>query len=89
MRILGPPGGAFVVTILDISKNGLRVRCTRPLPNGTHVEIKCRRKLVTGEIRYARTIESSGVHLGIEAVGVAGVAEEINLIELFPDLIRR
>ena len=47
MRILGPPGGAFVVTILDISKQGLRVRCSRPLPEGTGVELRCRRTMIS------------------------------------------
>jgi PilZ domain len=89
MRILGPPGGAFVVTVLDISKSGFRVRSSRPLPEGTSVAVTCRRKEITGEVRYARTMGTGEVHLGIQATGVSGMTGELDLTLLFPDLIRR
>jgi hypothetical protein len=89
LRILGPPGGAFVITILDVSKGGLRIRSPRPLPEGTKVELRCRHKEVIGEVRYARGMEASEVHMGIKAERVTGMSSEVDLTLLFPDLIRR
>lgn len=96
MRILGPPGGAFVITILDISKEGLRVRCSRPLERGTRVELKCRQTRIAGEVRYARGIDANEFHVGIQATSVSGETNgvsqgtgEIDLIFLFPDLTGR
>jgi len=88
MRLLGPPGGAFVITILDISEQGLRARCSRALPEGTPIEIRCRKTMIIGEIRYARTIDASEVHLGIQATSVTGKGSDFKLTLLFPDLIR-
>jgi hypothetical protein len=89
MRILGPPGGAFVVTVLDISKSGFRVRCSRTLPEGTLVAVTCRRTEIAGEIRYARGMGPGVAHLGIQANSVSGMTGDIDLTLLFPDLIRR
>lgn len=88
MRILGPPGGAFVITILDVSKQGLRVRCSRELPQGTPVEVRCRRSLIAGEVRYARPMEAGNIHLGIYVVSVSGKNSDLDLTQIFPDLIR-
>jgi hypothetical protein len=89
LRILGAPGGAFVVTILDVSKEGMRIRCSRQLPEGTPVEVRCRRTQVIGEVRYARGMDASDIHLGIRANSVTGMTSEVDLTLLFPDLIRR
>jgi hypothetical protein len=88
LRILGPPGGAFVITILDVSRQGLRIRCSRPLDEGTPVEVRCRGTQITGEVRYSRGIDATEVHIGIRADRVAGEADEFDLTLLFPDLIQ-
>jgi hypothetical protein len=89
MRILGPPGGAFVVTVLDISKSGFRVRCSRELPEGTLIAVTCRRTEIIGEVRYSRGMGAGDVHMGIQASSVSKMTGEIDLTLLFPDLIRR
>jgi hypothetical protein len=89
MRILGPPGGAFVITVIDISKEGLRVRCSRALPEGTRVEVNCRGTRIQGEVRYARGMSASEFHVGIHARTVSGLSTEVDLTSLFPDLIQR
>jgi len=86
---VGPPGGAFVITILDVSKQGLRIRCSRSIPAGTIVEVRCRRTQIAGEVRYARGLETNDIHMGIEAKGVTGMEGEVDLTLLFPDLSRR
>jgi hypothetical protein len=89
MRILGPPWGAFVVTILDISKSGLRVRCSLALPEGTTVELRCRSTQISGEVRYSRSVEAGDIHIGILAESVLGMTGEVDLTLLFPDLVQR
>jgi hypothetical protein len=88
LRILGPPGGAFVITILDVSKRGMRIRCSRPLPEGTRVEVRCRNTPIIGEVRYTHGIDPEDVYMGVLAKSVAGVSADIDLTLLFPDLIR-
>jgi hypothetical protein len=89
MRIVDPPGGAFVITVLDMSKEGLRIRCSRALPEGTHVEVNCRRTRILGEVRYARAMNPAEFHVGIHATSVLGLNSEVDLTVLFPDLIQR
>jgi hypothetical protein len=89
LRILGAPGGAFVVTILDVSAQGMRIRCSRQLPEGTSVEIRCRRTQIIGEVRYSRGMDANNIHVGIRAQSVTGMTSEVDLTLLFPDLIQR
>src|SRR5690242_9715331 len=89
MRVLGPAGGAFVITILDISEKGLRIRCPRPLPDRTPIEIRCRGTMIGGEIRYSRAMDANDVHVGILATSVGGKPDDFDLTLLFPDLMRR
>jgi PilZ domain len=94
LRVIDQPDesihmGAFVVTILDISKRGLRIRCSRPLPHGTPVEVRCRGQRIIGEVRYARGMEETEVHMGVRADSVDGLGEDVDLTLLFPDLIPR
>ncbi len=94
LRVMPQPGeathvGAFVITILDVSQQGLRIRSSRPLPDGTSVEIRCRGKRIVGEVRYARGMNEAEVHMGVRADSVDGLSEDVDLTLLFPDLIRR
>lgn len=74
MRIQGKPDHVFVVTVLDISKSGLRVSCASALPADTQVEVKCRGAGVRGEIRYCRDVKKNEFHLGIKADGASSGA---------------
>jgi hypothetical protein len=60
-------GRSLVVTILDISRTGLRVRCPIAVPALTSVEITWGEITVGGTIRYAREVEANEYNLGISA----------------------
>jgi len=87
MRIEGVAGGVYVVTVLDVSKFGLRVSCPIALPLGTRVKVACHGAEIAGEIRYARDVERDGYYLGMraEAVSRGGQTQdgEIDLTALF------
>jgi hypothetical protein len=87
LRIAGVAGGIYMITVLDVSKSGLRIQCPRALDPGTQVEVKCRDFSVFGEIRYSRGIAADEFYLGIEATAVRtakGPQSEIDLLLLFP-----
>jgi hypothetical protein len=87
MRIEGVSGGVYVVTILDVSRFGLRVSCPIAMPLGTRVKVACHGVEIAGEIRYARDVEPDGYYLGVLADGVsrAGLVQpgDIDLTSLF------
>ncbi len=87
LRLPGVAGGIYIITVLDVSKSGVRVQCPRSLNIGTAVEIRCNNCEVFGEIRYARSVDKDGFHLGVEASRVKtrkGFEPEVDLIRLFP-----
>lgn len=67
MRVEGVAGGVYVVTVLDVSKFGLRVSCPIALPLGTRVKVACHGAEIGGEIRYARDVDRDGYYLGLRA----------------------
>src|SRR5271168_1353945 len=81
MRIEGVAGGVYVVTVLDVSKVGLRVSCPVTLSLGTRVKVACHGAEIAGEIRYARDVERDGYYLGIRAdkVSRGGQAQEVEI----------
>jgi hypothetical protein len=87
MRVEGVAGGVYVVTVLDVSRFGLRVSCPVPWPLGTHVKVSCHGAEVAGEIRYARDVERDGYHLGVRADKVSRDGQvldgEIDLTAIF------
>ncbi|HLX44112.1 MAG TPA: hypothetical protein VKR43_11790 [Bryobacteraceae bacterium] len=87
MRVEGVAGGVYVVTVLDVSKLGLRVSCPVALPLGTRVKVSCHGADIIGEIRYARDVERDGYYLGIlaDALARAGHLQdgEIDLTRIF------
>jgi hypothetical protein len=87
MRIEGVTGGVYVVTVLDVSRFGLRVSCPVGWPLGTRVKVACHGAEVAGEVRYARDVEPDGYHLGIRAdkVSHAGQVQdgEIDVTAIF------
>jgi hypothetical protein len=87
LRIAGIAGGIYMISVMDVSKSGLRIQCPRALDAGTRVEIQCRDFSIFGEIRYSRGMAADEFHLGIEATAVVtteGPQSEIDLLRLFP-----
>jgi hypothetical protein len=88
LRIAGVAGGIYMISVLDVSKSGLRIQCPRALDHGTRVEVQCHDFSVFGEVRYSRGMAADEFHLGIEATEVrtaAGMqAGELDLLHLFP-----
>jgi hypothetical protein len=87
MRVEGQAGGVYVVTVLDVSKSGMRVSCPISLPLETPVTVRCHGAEISGNVRYARNIGFYGFHLGIKAnvVSRGGQIEnaDFDLTELF------
>lgn len=73
LRIEGGPASVYVVTVLDVSKSGLRVSCPVSIPVGTHVAVACCNTSIFGEIRYAREVAVDEFTIGIKALGSGGV----------------
>ncbi len=67
MRITGERGAVYVVTILDVSKAGLRVSGSVRLDDETLVEILYRGVKITGKVRYGRNVGRDEFHLGVKA----------------------
>jgi len=88
MRASEEVGGAFVITILDVSASGMRVASSRALDIGARVVVKYRQSEISGVIRYARGVGRGEFHLGIEVEVVTnapmGMQGEIDLTLLFP-----
>lgn len=93
LRVQEVPAGFYAVTVLDISKSGLRICCPKPFSSGTRVEVKCQSAKIFGTIKYARE-DGYGFHLGIEADLVETAkgrvaAEELDLMSVFPTNLTR
>lgn len=88
LRVQETRGGIYMVTVLDISKSGLRLCCPKLVPPGNRVEVKCQNTKVLGTVKYAREVGYEW-NLGIEADAVAnesgGLAgAQVDLISMFP-----
>lgn len=87
LRVDGKPG-PFLVTILDVSANGIRLSSPTPFPAGTKVTITCRGASMTGEIRYARNVEDYEFHVGVrvDQASAGAMLEDgtMDLTLLFP-----
>jgi hypothetical protein len=75
MHIEGSPV-AFLVTVLDVSKSGLRVSCSTAASAGKKVTVNFRGAIVSGEARYCRGISANDFNIGIEAA--SGSAELVS-----------
>jgi hypothetical protein len=58
------------VTILDVSKSGLRMRSRITVPAGKRIEVIYRNVVVLGEARYARELGPTEFNVGVEAHSV-------------------
>ena len=78
MRVVGVRGGIYLVTVLDVSKWGLRISCSVEFATGTRVEVRWRGTNIGGEVRYTREVRVHEFHLGI----AADVADGTDLTQL-------
>jgi hypothetical protein len=88
LRVPQIRGGVYLITVLDVSKTGLRLSCPSPLPIDTQVEINFLRSRVFGVTKYARPVDG-GFNIGIEANGFETTpqpppADELDLTVLIP-----
>jgi len=86
LRTEGSPTVTHEIIVLDVSKSGLRIRCSETIPNGTHVDIECSGAMIPGEIRYVRPVHQGEFHMGILAHSAkpgGAPNEALNLILLF------
>lgn len=86
LRVEGQPG-AFLVTVLDVSANGLRLSSSNNFPSGTRVKISYHNVDLMGEVRYARSIDRNMCNVGVLIDATSGEcanqAGEIDLTPLF------
>ena len=81
--------GVFLVTVLDLSKSGLRFRSSRTFPAGARVEVKCGDKRIFGVVRYAREVGHE-FNVGVEADrveapnGAVVAGDDLDLTAIFP-----
>jgi hypothetical protein len=71
LRINGAPV-VHAVTVLDVSRSGLRIRAGIPVPTGSRVDVLYGNVTVSGEIRYARELAPDEFNMGINADCVTG-----------------
>lgn len=85
--------GVYLITVLDLSKSGLRVRSVRSFPAGSRAEVVCQDKKVFGTVRYAREVGHEfnvGIEADrVEAPGGTRVSGDLDLTALFPIESRR
>jgi hypothetical protein len=78
LQIANGPRRTDLVTILDVSAKGLRVRGMEAIPAGTRVVIRYLDVTISGEVRYIRAVDSAEFHIGILAESATrdGLPEE-------------
>jgi PilZ domain len=64
------------ITVLDVSRSGLRVRLGFPIPANTRVEISYGNTVVSGEVRYSRELDVDEFNIGINVDHVTDGGEE-------------
>lgn len=67
LHVSGIRGAAYAVTILDVSRSGLRVQSPCPVEIGSKIELTCPSIHIVGEVRYSRQVAADEFHLGILA----------------------
>jgi hypothetical protein len=73
------------VTVIDVSRSGLRVRSGISIAAGSRVKVIYGNVTVSGEVRYARELAPDEINMGINAYGVTGAGQngELDLTSLF------
>jgi hypothetical protein len=77
----------YLVTVFDVSRSGLRVRCTSGFPIGTEVTVSCGGADIFGTVRYSRMVFGDvEFNVGIQASRLTtkeGDANEMDLTRIF------
>jgi hypothetical protein len=81
LQVEGDPTAICVVTILDVSKSGMRASCPVSIQAGARVEVTCCYATISGEVRYVREVSDDEFHVGIKVEPAAGV--DLDLTDLF------
>jgi PilZ domain len=86
LRLVGAED-LHTVTILDVSKSGMRIRSRMMIPAGTRIEVVYRNVVVAGEARYVRELGPAEFNVGVQADSVTeddgNLRGEIDLTGLF------
>ena len=67
LRLEHVHGGLYLITVLDLSRSGLRINCPKAVARETRVEVQCLGRRVSGVVRYTREVGPREFHVGIEA----------------------
>jgi len=67
LQVVGTASAVYVVTVLDVSKSGVRVSCPDSLSEGTRVEVACCDTCISGSVRYSREVAAGEFYVGIKA----------------------
>ena len=87
LRLPMTQGGTYLITVIEVSKTGLRISCPIALESGARVEVKVLGSTVLGTARYAREVERE-FYVGIEADTVeprieGAQGDDFDLTQLF------
>jgi hypothetical protein len=63
----GIPGAIYVITVLDISRFGMRTQSPVPLSAGLRVEVSACGSTISGTVRYCTPTDDCEFHIGIQA----------------------
>jgi|HubBroStandDraft_1064217.scaffolds.fasta_scaffold910145_1 hypothetical protein len=89
LQIPAAHGATYLVTVLDVSKTGLRVCCPTAISVGTRIEVKVLGATVKGTVRYVREVDhefNAGIEADVVEKQVRGAQNgEIDLTSLFVD----
>lgn len=86
LRVQGIGTNVYVITVLDVSRSGLRVSCPITVPAGSRVEVTACDTDISGEVRYVRDVGTREFWLGIRADKGAG--EGIDLTSFLQPIAR-
>jgi len=86
LKLTDVKSAVYVITVLDISKSGLRVCCPVAIATGASVQVTCCDTVIAGEVRYCRQEGAEEFYVGIKAD--RGAAGEIDLQRFLEPIAR-
>ncbi len=73
VRVLQGSFGSLECQVLDRSKGGLKLLVSKPLEPGTIVQIRLKRTIVMGEVRYCVRVNTA-FHVGLKVEDVVRIS---------------